>query len=155
MPWRLSKGAKGKGVDVRNATVSLGRGSYMGHHLGLKYVDPGHTRLERAKPTKDLVAVIASHSYGPNFARLLADIKRRGPAYVGTAVGQVYRPLSELRKSRDKIRASLNHLVWLTAGASDLTCDQNVPAVPVYSAKRIARQRSLGTFVPGHHGASI
>ena len=155
MPRRLAKSTKRKGVRVRNATVRFSGGSYLGHQFRLEYVDSGHSRLERTEPAKDLVAIIASHSYGSNLARLLAYVEGRRPAYVCTPVRQVYRTLSELWKTRKKVRASLNHLVWLTATASDPTRHQDIPAVTVCSSKRVARQRSLGAFIPSHNRPRI
>src|SRR5580704_2210461 len=151
MPGRLAKGAERKGVSISDAIVRLASGCYVSHELRLEYVDHGHGRLKRAEPAKDLVAVIASHSYGSNLARLLAYVERSGPAHVGVAVREVYGPLSELRKSRKKIRASLNHLVRLTADASDPSSHLDVPAVPIHSSKRVARQRPLGASVPSHN----
>src|SRR5580700_8137163 len=155
MPRWLAKGAKRKGVRIRDSIVRLARGSYVGHEFRPEYVDSGHSRLERAEPTKDLVAVIASHSYGRNLARLLAYVERRGPAHVGAPVGQVYGPFSELRKSRKKIRVGLNYLVWLTARTSDPARHLDVPAVTVHSSKRVTGQGSLGTIMPGHNRPRI
>src|SRR5271156_753262 len=140
MPRSLAKCGKRKRMRIYDAIVCFVGGNYMRQQFWPEYLGSGHGGLERPESAKDLVSVVAGHSYRGNVARVLADVERWGAAHIGATVRQVYGPFSELRKSRQKICTDLNHLMPLAACSSHPACNHNVPAVAINSSKRVARQ---------------
>ena len=127
-------------MRIYDAIVRFVGGNYMRQQFWPEYLGSGHDGLERPESAKNLVSVVAGHSYGSNVARLLADVEWWGAAHIGATVRQVYGPFSELRKSRKKICTNLNHLVRLAACSSHPACNHNIAAVAIRSSKRVARQ---------------
>src|ERR1051326_2544788 len=120
---------------MHDAIVRFAGGSYVLQQFRLECVGTGQVRLKRAESAKDLIAVVAGHSYRRNLACLLTHVQRCGATHIGAAVRQVYGPFSKLRKSCKKIRTDLNHLVRLAACSGYAACDENVSAVAICSSK--------------------
>ena len=115
----------------------------------------GHYWLERPDPTEHFASVVSRHPHGGELADPFVDVQVGRIDHFETAIGQVYGPLSIVRKAREELLADSNDLVDLSTSARYFSRKQDVLGVVKHPPKSMAGEGSAGGPMPGHNHPAV